>query len=291
MENNYFNEYKEYLVHSNLSNNTIEAYISDINKFFLYLNKTNKKFNDVDKIFIMSYIQELKKSGQSDPTIYRNIISIKKFYKYFLKKDIIEDSLTIYYEASKKEINLSQILTYEEIDRLLSMPDIGTYIGARDKAMLEILYATGMKISEMLSLRIDDVNLNLCYLKCKGMKNKERIIPIGNYAVKYVKYYLSLKDNFNKSQVLFLNSRGNIMTRQGFWKIIKEYAVKAKIDKPINTNVIRRSFALHLLQNGADIKAVQELMGINSIGSGQRYLNIKGKNKLLDIYKHNHPRA
>lgn len=291
MENECINEYKELLTLSNLSNNTIEAYISDIKKLTLFLNKAGKKYSDVDRIVMMSYIQELKKGGQSEATINRCIISIKRFYKYLAKKDIIKDEPTIYYETPKKEVNFPETITYEEIDKLLSMPNMETYIGARDKAMLETLYASGIKISELLNLTIQDVDLKLCYLKCKGIKNKERIVPIGSFAIKHVKYYLSLRKNIINSDRLFLNSRGQAKTRQGFWKIIKEYANKADIKKIINSNTIRHSFALHLIQNGADIKFVQELMGLNSLSFAQIYLTLKGKSKLLDMYKHNHPRA
>jgi integrase/recombinase XerD len=291
MENKYINEYKESLRHSKLSNNTIEAYMRDLHKLSLFLNKIAKTYGDVDRLLLLSYIQELKKCGQSESTITRNMISVKRFYNYLIKKDIIRENPTIYFEAPQKKLSLPETLTIEEVDKLLSMPDTETFIGSRDKAMLEILYATGMKISEMLNLTIQDVDLTLCYLKCRGIKNKERIIPLGSYAVKYVKYYLLKRDIVSKSDILFLNSRGSVMTRQGFWKIIKDYASSAEIEKPISTNTIRHSFALHLLENGADIKSVQELMGLSAVSSAQIYLNLKVKNKLLDIYKKSHPRA
>ena len=159
--------------------------------------------------------------------------------------------------------------------------------------MLELMYATGIKVTELLNLRIFDVNLNMEYMVCKGSKEKERIIPLGSVAIRYVREYLDLRKTISNSEslLLFLNSRGNKMSRQGFWKIVKAYAKEAGIDKDINLYTFRHSFAVHLLQNGADIKSVQELLGHVDISTTEIYYSITKKNKLIEVYKKAHPRA
>ncbi|MBB6631294.1 site-specific tyrosine recombinase XerD [Clostridium algidicarnis] len=289
----YMEKYINFIKSKNLSKNTIEAYSNDLEKFFAFLNNREEQFNEVDEILIMSYVQQLIKEGIANSSINRNLVTLRNFYKFLLQKHLIIESPMINYELPKIKRNLPEILTIEEMNTLLNLPDTATYKGVRDRAMLELMYATGIKVTELLNLRIFDVNLNMEYMVCKGSKEKERIIPLGSVAIRYVREYLDLRKTISNSEslLLFLNSRGNKMSRQGFWKIVKAYAKEAGIDKDINLYTFRHSFAVHLLQNGADIKSVQELLGHVDISTTEIYYSITKKNKLIEVYKKAHPRA
>jgi integrase/recombinase XerD len=286
-------DYHEALMKDGLSKNTMEAYIRDISIFLEFLSSSNLDITRIDKMTMMAYIQSLQKSGHAASSIARNIISVRKFYKFLIKRGTVSQDPTYNYEMPKMKRNLPEILTVEEVDILLSVPDITTFSGKRDKAMLEVMYATGVKVTELLDLTMYDINLKLQYIKCKGIRNKERIIPFGKYAAKYLEDYILSRTNKKdyNTNIVFLNSRGNRMTRQGFWKILKQYADIAKINKPLNTYTIRHSFAVHLLQNGADIRSIQELLGNSGMASIQMYTNISERNKLSEVYKKSHPRA
>lgn len=291
--NNYLNQFIEYLDNKKLSKNTIEAYRRDIEKYISFLEERRQNIIKADKLLIMSFVQSLQKDKQATSSILRNIISIRGFYKFLIKINIIEKNPTDDYELPKIKRNLPEILNVEEVDKLLSLPDIESNIGKRDRAMMELMYAAGLKVSELLNLNIFDINLKLCYIKCTGTKNRERVIPIGNFATNCLQRYLEIRQefNYNYKDVLFLNSRGQKMTRQGFWKIMKAYAKTAKIDKDISSSTLRHSFAVHLLENGADLKSVQELLGYSDLAAAQIYTAVSKKNKLLEVYKKTHPRA
>lgn len=276
-----------------LSKNTLDAYRRDMNKFLKFVKSRNENFYDLDEITVMSYVQSLIKDNIANSSINRNIVTIRNFYKFLNQNKIIKDSPIINYELPQVKRNLPDILTIEEIERLLSTPDIDTPRGMRDRAMLELMYATGIKVSEITNLSIFDINLDMCYIRCRGSKNKERIIPLGSVAITYIKEYLSIRKSMSEvtNTFLFLNSRGNKITRQGFWKIVKNYAKEAGINKDINLYTFRHSFAVHLLQNGADIKSVQELLGHVDMTATQIYYSITKKNKLIEVYKNAHPRA
>ncbi|NFV70717.1 site-specific tyrosine recombinase XerD, partial [Clostridium botulinum] len=228
----------------------------------------------------------------ANSSIVRNIVSIRNFYKYLIQKNIVSEDPTLGYEIPKIERNIPKILSVEEVDKLLNSPN-SSKKGLRDKAMLELMYATGVKITELLNLDIYDINLKFNYIKCRGSKKRERIIPIGSYAVKCLKNYLEVRPIINAYNLdyLFLNLKGTQMTRQGFWKIIKFYAKEASIDKEIDSYTLRHSFAVHLLQNGADIKSVQELLGHKDLAATQIYSSISKKSKIAEVYKNAHPRA
>lgn len=289
----YMEKYIRFIKSKKLSKNTIEAYSNDLEKFFAFLNDRGEQFNEVDEFLIMSYVQQLIKEGIANSSINRNLVTLRNFYKFLLQNHLIIESPMINYELPRIKRNLPEILTIEEIEMLLNLPDIGTYKGARDRAMLELMYATGIKVTELLNLRIFDINLNMEYMVCIGSKEKQRIIPLGSVAIRYVREYLSLRKTISNSEslLLFLNSRGNKMSRQGFWKIVKSYAKEAGINKDINLYTFRHSFAVHLLQNGADIKSVQELLGHVDIATTEIYYSITKKNKLIEVYKKAHPRA
>lgn len=278
----------------NLSKNTIDAYNSDLNFFVDFLDKHNEDLKGIDEMTIMAYVQYLKKIGRANSSIVRSTVSIRRFYKYLLRQDIVCKDPIIKYESVKSDKRtIPQILTVEEVDKLLSMPDVSTNKGKRDKAMLEVMYGTGLKVSELINLTMKDINIKLSYLRCSGSRRRERIIPFGSYAIRCLETYFEIRDKINmfKLNYVFLNMRGTAMSRQGLWKIVKFYVNEAKIDKPITPNTLRHSFAVHLLQNGADIKSIQELLGYSDIAAAEVYYNVSKKSKLYEVYKKSHPRA
>ncbi|MDP4144815.1 MAG: site-specific tyrosine recombinase XerD [Bacillota bacterium] len=290
---NLINQYIENIKSRNLTDNTLDAYIRDLKRFVSFVNGRNEKLLDIDVVTIMSYVQSLQQKGRANTSIVRNVVAVRNFYKYLVRMGIADDNPVVQYEAPKIQRNIPEILTVEEVDRLLTAPDLITTKGIRDKAMLEIMYAAGTKVNELLSLTIFDINLKLSYIKCRDNNGKERIIPIGKYAVECIEEYLKIrhKINIESLDLLFFNLLGTKMTRQGFWKLVKYYAGEAGIRKTINSYTLRHSFAVHLLDNGADIKSVQKLLGHKDMATTQIYLNLYKNNKLAEIYKNAHPRA
>lgn len=291
--NNLLLKYIEDLEKKQFSKNTLDAYVRDVSRFIDFVKNREEDIREIETVTIMAYIQYLQKERKAVSSIVRNIVSLRNFYKYLMKKGIISENPVMDYEIPKIKHNIPKILSIEEVDKLLSFPDISVNKGIRDKAMLEVMYATGMKVSELLNLTTYDINLKLCYIKCKDGKRQERIIPIGSFAVNCLQEYLGIRTELNiyNLDLLFLNLKGVQMTRQGFWKIIKYYAEEAGIDKTINSFTLRHSFAVHLLQNGADIKSVQELLGHKDLSATQIYSTISRKNKIAEVYKNTHPRA
>lgn len=285
--------YIDNLQNNKLTRNTVEAYARDVKRFIEFTENRNESLETVDDITIMAYSEHLRKEGCANSSIARSIISIRNYYKYLIKNNFAEHDPTAYFSIPKIKRNIPQILSVEEIDELLNQPDGLTFKGCRDKAMLELMYATGVKVSELLSLSIYDINLELLYIRCNNGKKNERMIPIGTHAVRCLSQYLKIRSeiNLNNLSLLFFNTKGDKMSRQGFWKIIKEYAKKVNIKKTINSYTLRHSFAVHLLQNGADITSVQELLGHNSMSTTQIYSNISKKSKIAEVYKNAHPRA
>ncbi|CAB1243063.1 site-specific tyrosine recombinase [Clostridium sp. MT-14] len=285
--------YTKELEKKHMSKNTMDAYVRDIDKFFNFIKDRKESVEKVEIISIMAYVQYLQKAGKAVSSIVRNIVSLRNFYKYLMLKGIVNENPILYYQIPKIVHNVPEVLTIEEVDKLLSSPDLSTDKGIRDKAMLEVMYAAGMKVMELLNLTLYDINLKLSYVKCSNSKNNERIVPIGSVAVKYLKKYLDIRQELNvyNLDILFLNLKGVKMSRQGFWKIIKYYAKEAKIDKNINAFTLRHSFAVHLLQNGADIKSVQELLGHKDLSATQIYSSVLKRNKIAEVYKKSHPRS
>ncbi|SQB91515.1 integrase/recombinase [Clostridium tetanomorphum] len=201
------NKYINFLKGRKLSKNTLDAYERDIKKFYEFLKDRKEDIKLVEEVTIMAYVQELQKSKKANSSIVRNIVSIRNFYKYLNKQGILEEDPVINYEMPKLKRNIPQILTIEEVDKILQAPDLNTEKGIRDKSMLEVMYATGMKVSELLNITMFDINLKLCYIKCKGTKNRERIIPIGSYAVNCLNEYLKIRPSLNSYNLdyLFLN--------------------------------------------------------------------------------------
>lgn len=287
--------FENYLIYNReLSNNTVKSYIRDLNKYLRYLKENKTNSLDANKTSILTYLMKLQKEQKSTATISRNIASIRSLYQFLLNEGLIEKDPTINLKTPRQEKKIPNILTKEEVDRFLSEPDIDTAKGVRDKAMLELLYATGIKVSELIKLDLEDINIELEYIYCSKGNPNERAIPIGKIALDMIKVYIY---NFRKEliddseeEALFVNYKGERLTRQGFWKIIKYYAKTSQIEKEITPNILRHSFAVHLLENGADLKSVQEMLGHLDISTTNVY-TLSINKRISDVYKKSHPRA
>lgn len=274
-----------------LSNNTVSSYYIDIKKYIHYLNSINLKLNNVVENDIIGYIINLEKENVSVATVSRMISSIKSFHDYLFLNHITNNNPAKAIKKPKIEKQEVDILTEEEIEALLNFPKLDTPKLIRDKAIFEVLYGTGIKVSELVDMDIDNVDLKLDYIYCNISKNK-RVIPLSDitkiYLEKYIKEArLDLTDEYEKA--LFVNSSGQRFTRQGLWKIIKKYANIANISKNINPSMLRHSFAIHLLNEGANIAVVSKILGNANLSSLQAYLNHINKNMRREI-KEKHPR-
>lgn len=285
-------EYESYLREQHLSENTLSSYLSDLDAFFVYLKEYKKNALTVKKITVDSYIEHLKDMGKANSTISRTTASIKKFYAYLLEMEKVKTNPVIGVEVPRVKKKIPEALTTREIVKLLNQPKATDLKGIRDKAMLELLYATGIKVSELISLTLHDIDLKGGMLSLSS--RNERYIPIGNEAVdaldNYIKKARSYMVKDNKVKNLFVNCSGTPLTRQGFWKILRGYAECAGIKTEINAQTLRNSFAVHLLQNGADINAVSEMLGHNDVVTTRVYNQVL-KNNIKKIYKKAHPRA
>ncbi len=275
------------------SSNTLQSYRRDIIQFGEYLDREDLNYLKLESQDIASYFEFLKSEGKKTSTISRALASIRAFYQYLLKNKKIKKDPTIGVHSPKVEKKVPSILTNKEVELLLDQPKAVDLKGIRDKAMLEFAYATGMRVTEIISLNIEDVNMQDDFVFVHS-GNKKRTIPLGTMAVKALTEYIEsarpiiIKDESNHA--LFVNLNGKRLTRQGFWKIIKYYKDQAHISKDITPHVLRHSFATHLLQNGADLKAIQTMLGHSDISSTQVYMQFQN-DTLKDVYKHAHPRA
>ena len=292
----YVNEFINYLaVERGLAQNTLESYGRDLRQFQTFLQNSQLDFlRNSNRDTILSYLNNLQVKGRAVSTISRNLAAIKSFYQYLVRERHLEKDPAVNLESPKLEKKLPKILSIAEVEELLKQPNSFQSTGLRDKAMLELLYATGIRVSELINLNISDVNLDMGYIKCYGKGAKERIVPLGSIAAKCVQEYISkgrpkLVRTYEESS-LFVNHHGNRLTRQGFWKIIKKYAFEANITKDITPHTLRHSFATHLLENGADLRSVQEMLGHADISTTQIYTHVT-KNHLKEVYDKTHPRA
>lgn len=276
-----------------LSDNTLQSYKRDLKQFRRYLEACELHYNRVKEEDIKDYIKELQEEGKKPSSISRCIASIRSFYQFVLKNKKVKVDPTQNIQSPKIEKRVPSILTSKEVELLLDQPKDIDLKGIRDKAMLEFAYATGMRVTEIVSLNMDDVNLEEGYVTCKN-GNKERNIPLGNMSLKALKEYVEeARDILVKTaeeEALFVNINGSRLTRQGFWKIIKFYKEQAHITKDITPHVLRHSFATHLLQNGADLKAIQSMLGHSDISSTQVYMQFQDEG-LKNVYRKAHPRA
>lgn len=275
------------------SENTVSAYKNDIAQFILYIKKKRANLKKITLKFIFNYLSNLKKNNLSSSSILRKSASIKTFFNFLLNEGLIKSNPASLLKSQKRETKLPSFLSYEDINLLLSSPDITNNLGLRDKALLELLYGTGMRVSEIINLKLDALNLELEFVRVFGKRNKERIIPIGREAVKYLKMYLEIRHTFLKngdSPFLFLNLRGNRLTRMAIWKMLKRYALVSGIKKNIFPHIIRHSFATHLLRNKADLRIIQELLGHSDISTTQIYTHLD-INTMKEFHKMYHPRG
>ena len=289
-------EFINYLsVERGLSQNTQISYKRDLNKYISYLkSKGINSMQTTTRKQITDFIMNLKDSGLSANSISRNLAAIKSFHRFLVIERYIKDDVTSVMDSPKLWKKLPEALNLEEVERLLSKPNLKDWLGIRDKAALELMYATGMRVSELVDLKLDNVNLDVGFIKCKGKGQKERIIPVGRKAITAIERYLNkirpkLVKKKENVQHLFLTRLGRKMSRQTFWKIIKKYLKKAKIKKEVSPHTLRHSFATHLLERGADLRVVQELLGHANISTTQIYTHIN-KERLKSIHRKYHPR-
>ena len=281
-------------VERGLSHNTIISYQEDINAYIGFLTASHiETFSLTKKNDITDFMLSQKDKGLSANSIARRLAAIKGFYRFLVRERILKADPSNLIDSPKLWKKIPQTLSANEVDALLSQPNIRSVQGIRDKAILETLYATGMRVSEAVNLKKDNVNLDVGFLRCIGKGNKERVIPVGKKAINSIKRYLKesrpqqLKNK--ESDSLFLNRFGKKISRQSLWKIIKRYAKEARIKKPIRPHILRHSFATHLLERGADLRSVQEMLGHADISTTQIYTHIS-KERLKAIHRMFHPR-
>ena len=286
--------YEDYLVHTkHASDNTIASYMRDLRQYASYLGSEGIDVLDADQTVVSSYMGNMKACGKSAATISRALASIKSLYIFAIQNHEIEENPIQNIKIDKAEKKLPQILTGKEVELLLQQPKVSEMKGFRDKAMLEVLYATGIRVSELIGLNIDDVSLPGSFIRCESGE-KMRIIPIYPEALQALREYIeTVRPKMiavPTEHSLFVNVSGERMSRQGFWKIIKYYQEKAHIEKDITPHTLRHSFAAHLLENGADLRSIQQMLGHSDISSTQVYTQLVKQN-LKAVYNKYHPKA
>ena len=281
-------------VEKGASQNTIEAYSNDVRKLTQYL--SDEKINnwrEVDSYTIRGYLAFMQAEQITNTTRARNVAALKSFFRFLYVEKYTENNLGELLDVPRKEKVLPKYLTMEEVERLLEAPNITTPNGCRDKAMLELLYASGLRVSELITLRLNDISFEMAYVRCFGKGSKERIIPLGSYALDALAHYIEVcrpkVANNWQTDTLFLNKNGKGLTRQVFWKLIKKYGREAAITADITPHVLRHSFATHLLSGGADLRAIQEMLGHADIATTQIYTHITSE-QLRKAYLDNMPR-
>ena len=292
MVNNFIETIKQ---DKNVSKNTVDAYSNDLKGFESFLKaRGTYRVSEAQKSDIAAYLMELKSEGKSKSTVNRKLASVRALFKFLIKKGVCDHNPCDGIKVPKIERKEIEYLSVEDIDMLLSMPE-DTVKGMRDKALLEIMYATGLRVAEVIALKPSDVNVRLGYVTCSGIVGKARIIPIGSMAKAALEKYMyearkDLLKTEDSDAPLFLNYFGEPLTRQGVWKIIKKYGQDAGLGDDIKPQILRNSFAAHMVENGADIKSLQELLGHEDIAATQVYLSVK-KNRIKDVYDKAFPRA
>ncbi len=278
------------------SQNTVESYRIDLERFLNFLvSKDIDDFNDVNKMILSNYFSTLDAIGLSTKSIARNYSSIKSFFRYLYSNDYIENNPALKFKGPKIAVRPPEVLSLSEINKILDQPNPKTLLGLRDKAMLEFAYATGVRVSELINLKINDLFLNEEVVRVFGKGSKERLIPIGSHAIYWIDQYLIhvrpvLAKKILSGNFLFLNCRGTKLSRMGFFKILRQYVKDAQIDKNVHPHTIRHSFATHLLERGADIRVVQELLGHTKISTTQIYTHID-RTMLREVLVKFHPRS
>lgn len=276
------------LIDKKYSKNTIESYKRDLTQFNNFI---DKKVTDIEDTDIKKYLKELNILKESNKTVARFISSLRTFYKFLIIEKIVTKNPLENIELPKLNKSLPKTLDEEDIDKLLNIKLTDNY-SFRNKAMIELMYATGLRVTELINLKIQDIDINMALLRTMGKGSKERIIPIGDYALHYLELYiLNYRDSMLKKEYndyLFLNNHGKQMTRQGFFKILKKIAVENEIEKDFSPHTLRHSFATHLLNHGADLRSIQELLGHSDISTTQIYTHVSNK-QLKENYNEYHP--
>jgi len=289
-------EFINYLsVERGLALNTLESYGRDLRQYAEYLSAQDRRDLDaVSRDTIVGYLLHLQEQGKATATIARRLAALKAFYQYLVRERVLQEDPTRNLESPKLQRRLPRVLTVSEVERVLRQPDPRVPGGMRDRAMLELLYATGIRVSELVSLNLGDVNMDQGYLRCFGKGAKERLVPIGSFALQSLRSYLAEARPHlvrePREQCLFVNHHGHRLTRQGFWKIVKRYSQEAHIERSITPHTLRHSFATHLLENGADLRSVQEMLGHADISTTQIYTHLT-QTRLKEVYARSHPRA
>jgi integrase/recombinase XerD len=289
-------EFINYLsVERGLAANTIAAYKKDLSKFIAFLTSQGiKNLDDVSRGDIGAYLMIEKKRGLSPNSVSRNLVAIKVFYRFLASHRFVRSDITDVIESPKLWRYLPEVLSIEEVDQLLGTPDTNSHTGRRDRAVLELMYATGLRVSEVANLTISDVNLDIGYVRCMGKGSKERIVPLGQTARRALNGYLKLTHprfaRGRETNVLFLTRQGGTFTRQGIWKMIKQHAKSVNLRKEVTPHTLRHSFATHLLSRGADLRVVQEMLGHADISTTQTYTHVD-KDRLKSIHRKYHPRG
>ncbi|MFJ8458717.1 site-specific tyrosine recombinase XerD [Lysinibacillus xylanilyticus] len=284
-------------VERQLSDNTLASYRRDLENYVNFLREAEgmSDFRNVERMTILRHLEQLRMQGKTSRTVARHISSIRSFHQFLLREKRAETDPTVHLEMPTIEQKLPNILSIEEIEALLAAPNRSKPQGVRDVAMLELLYGSGMRISELIALDLADIHLTMGFVRVFGKGGKERIIPLGKSALSALSTYLDgarsqLQGKYQKTDAFFINQRGKRLTRQGCWKLMKEHALKAGIQHELTPHTLRHSFATHLVENGADLRAVQEMLGHADISTTQIYTHIS-KSRLSEVYKQFHPRA
>ena len=277
------------LVDKGLSNNTVKAYEADISSFFQWLDNEDLKYKNLQENHINQYISFLFQRKMRSSSVNRKISSIKSFYIFLVKRNFLKNSPLNDLVTPKQEKYLPESMSEAEVDKLLNSPDVANKIENRDKAMIEMLYATGMRISELVNLKITDVDMKRCVVKVFGKGSKERLVPFGETALDSLKSYLNDREQ-SSSKEIFLSNRGKKMTRVAFWQRVKVYLIRENLKNSISPHTLRHAFATHLLNRGADLRSVQLLLGHSDLSTTQIYTHI-AKQRLSDVLKKHHPRG
>ena len=290
-------DYLHYLtVERGLSANTRTSYRQDLTHFFTYLIDKEKSLplTQVDRFTIMAFLGEMETQGKSRNSVIHMVSTLRKFFQFATDSGWTTTDPMTQVDPPKKAQHLPAVLTLSEVEALLAVPDTNTTLGLRNRTMLEVMYATGLRVSELVNLRLDNLHLDLGLIQTIGTGDKERIIPIGDVATHWLQRYLADGRPFlgrqQDEQVIFLNDHGHQLTRQGVWKLIKQWVIAAGITKDVSPHTLRHSFATHILENGADLRIVQELLGHADISTTQIYTHISNK-RLTEVYQKSHPRA
>ncbi|API89289.1 site-specific tyrosine recombinase XerD [Marinilactibacillus sp. 15R] len=292
---------EEYLIflkiERGLSKNSIESYQRDLNQYITYLDQEKiNSWDEINRYIILNFLENQKNGLKSDNSLIRMISSLRRFHQFLKQENLSKEDPMLYIETPKKAQTLPKVISTNQIDILLSIPDTSNKIGIRDRAILEVMYATGIRISELVNLKLEELHLSMKLIQTIGKGDKERILPIGEQGIRWVEYYLEYSrpklemKSAQTSPFVFLNLRGTQLSRQGVWKKIKKMVQQAGIKQNVTPHTLRHSFATHLLENGADLRVVQELLGHSDISTTQIYTHIT-KHRLKEVYDTYHPRA